>query len=160
MSNKLNKVKLSKGILEMKFMSRTREKLEKEKDDAEGRALYSNEFTDKMLHESSKYIIETSYVPCEDLIEGRISYGGMNPEIERLIELEKNKDLAEQVERERAEAAERQKMRKDVPDEEMAQFYTSVMKSMKKKYEKGGKRQPSILPLNIKRMEKPRDDDD
>lgn len=113
-----------------------------------------------MLHESSKYIIETSYVPCENLIEGRISYGGMNPEIERLIELEKNKDLAEQVERERAEAAERQKMRKDVPDEEMAQFYTSVMKSMKKKYEKGGKRQPSILPLNIKRMEKPRDDDD
>lgn len=37
MSNKMNKMKLSKGILEMKFMSRTREKIEKEKDDAEGR---------------------------------------------------------------------------------------------------------------------------
>lgn len=33
----MNKMKLSKGILEMKFMSRTREKIEKEKDDAEGR---------------------------------------------------------------------------------------------------------------------------
>ncbi|XP_055628171.1 M-phase phosphoprotein 6 isoform X2 [Toxorhynchites rutilus septentrionalis] len=133
MNSKMNKVKLSKGILEMKFMSRTREKIEKEKDDAEGRALYSNEITDKMMHESSKFVIETSYVPCEDLIEGRVSYGGMNPEIERLMELEKNKDLAAKIEKEQAEAAERQKMRKDVPDEEMAKFYTSVMKTMKKK---------------------------
>ncbi|XP_055628170.1 M-phase phosphoprotein 6 isoform X1 [Toxorhynchites rutilus septentrionalis] len=155
MNSKMNKVKLSKGILEMKFMSRTREKIEKEKDDAEGRALYSNEITDKMMHESSKFVIETSYVPCEDLIEGRVSYGGMNPEIERLMELEKNKDLAAKIEKEQAEAAERQKMRKDVPDEEMAKFYTSVMKTMKKKYDK----RQSILPLNIKRMQKPKEDD-
>ncbi|XP_055530883.1 M-phase phosphoprotein 6 [Wyeomyia smithii] len=154
MSTKMNKVHLSKGILEMKFMSRTREKLEKEKDDAEGRALYSNEITDKMLHDSSKYIIETSYVPCEDLIEGRVSYGGMNPEIERIIELEKNKDLAIKIEKERAEAAEKQRMRRDVPDEEMAKFYTSVVKTMKKKYDK----RQTILPLNVKRMERPKDD--
>ncbi|XP_058463218.1 M-phase phosphoprotein 6 [Malaya genurostris] len=154
MSTKIAKVKLSKGILEMKFMSRTREKIEKENDDAEGRALYSNEITDKMLHGSSKYIIETSYVPCEDLIEGRVSYGGMNPEIERIIELEKNKDLAALIEKERAEAAERQKMRRDVPDEEMAKFYTSVVKTVKKKFDK----RQSILPLNIRRMERPKDD--
>ncbi|XP_053687961.1 M-phase phosphoprotein 6 [Sabethes cyaneus] len=154
MSSKMNKVHLSKGILEMKFMSRTREKIEKEKDDAEGRALYSNEITDKMLHDSSKYIIETSYVPCEDLIEGRVSYGGMNPEIERIIELEKNKDLAALMEQQQAEAAEKQRMRRDVPDEEMAKFYTSMVKTMKKKYDK----RQSVLPLNIKRMERPKDE--
>ncbi|XP_058834028.1 M-phase phosphoprotein 6-like [Topomyia yanbarensis] len=154
MSSKMAKVKLSKGILEMKFMSRTREKIEKEKDDAEGRALYSNEITDKMLHGSSKFIIETSYVPCEDLIEGRVSYGGMNPEIERIIELERNKDLAALVEKERAEAAKRQKMRLDVPDEEMAEFYTSVVKTVKRKFDK----RQSVLPLNIKRMERPKDE--
>uniref|UniRef100_A0A8D8NIM3 M-phase phosphoprotein 6 n=1 Tax=Culex pipiens TaxID=7175 RepID=A0A8D8NIM3_CULPI len=159
MSNKMNKMKLSKGILEMKFMSRTREKIEKENDDAEGRALYSNEITDKMLHESSKYVIETSYVPCEDLIEGRVSYGGMNPEIERIIELEKNKDLAALVEREKAAAAEKQKLRMDVPDEEMARFYTSVVKTMHKKYDRKDKRVQSILPLNVKRMQRPKDDD-
>ncbi|XP_055597981.1 M-phase phosphoprotein 6-like [Uranotaenia lowii] len=165
MSNKMNKVKLSKGILEMKFMSRTREKLEKEKDDEEGRALYKNEITDKMLHESSKYIIETSYVPCEDLIEGRVSYGGMNPEIERLIELEKNQDMAQLTEKQRAEAAERQKMRTDVPDEEMAEFYSSVVGTIKRKFDNRRGAGPSILPLNIKRMKgntmlRPIDDDD
>lgn len=123
------------------------------------RALYSNEITDKMLHESSKYVIETSYVPCEDLIEGRVSYGGMNPEIERIIELEKNKDLAALVEREKAAAAEKQKLRMDVPDEEMARFYTSVVKTMHKKYDRKDKRVQSILPLNVKRMQRPKDDD-
>ena len=95
---------------------------------------------------------------CEDLIEGRVSYGGMNPEVERLLELEKNHDLAALVEKERAEAAARQKLRMDVPDEEMAEFYDSVLHSVKRKFDK--RSGPSILPLNIKRMKRPQDEND
>uniref|UniRef100_A0A182T0P2 M-phase phosphoprotein 6 n=1 Tax=Anopheles maculatus TaxID=74869 RepID=A0A182T0P2_9DIPT len=148
MSTKMNKVQLSKGILQMKFMSRTKEKLDKEADDERGRALYASEITDKMLSETIKYVIEPSYVPCEDLIEGRISYGGMNPEIERIIEIESGVDVAK---REQEEAAKQAKMETDVPDAEMARFYSSVMQTMNKKYDKSQKRLQRPLPLNIKR---------
>ena len=37
---------------------------------------------------SGKYIIEASYAFCEELIDGRLSFQGENPEIERLMELE------------------------------------------------------------------------
>ncbi|XP_049294457.1 uncharacterized protein LOC125769691 [Anopheles funestus] len=148
MSTKMNKVQLSKGILQMKFMSRTKEKLDKEADNERGRALYASEITDKMLSETVKYVIEPSYVPCENLIEGRISYGGMNPEIERIIEIESGVDVAK---REREEAAKKAKMETDVPDAEMAQFYSSVMHSMNKKYDTHKKRLQHPLPLNIKR---------
>ncbi|XP_052861307.1 M-phase phosphoprotein 6 [Anopheles cruzii] len=148
MSNKTNKVQLSKAILQMKFMSRTKEKFDREADNAKGRALYASEITDKMLNEACKYVIETSYVPCEDLIEGRISFGGMNPEIERILEQESG---AESAQRERAEAIKNSKMQKDVPDAEMAQFYSSVMKSVHKKYDSNRKRLQHPLPLNVKR---------
>ncbi|XP_035786213.1 M-phase phosphoprotein 6-like [Anopheles albimanus] len=150
MAGKMNKVQLSKGILQMKFMSRTKAKFDKETDDAQGRALYASEITNKMLNESSNYVIEPSYVPCEELIEGRVSFGGMNPEIERLIELETG---AQTAKRERAEAIKNSKMQTDVPDAEMAQFYSSVMKTMHKKYEPNRKRLQHPLPLNIKRQQ-------
>lgn len=66
------KTKLSKGILDMKFMKRTKDKVNKEEDDATSRAMYSNEITDKMLQDSSQYIIEPSYIPCENLVEGKL----------------------------------------------------------------------------------------
>uniref|UniRef100_A0A182VT83 Uncharacterized protein n=1 Tax=Anopheles minimus TaxID=112268 RepID=A0A182VT83_9DIPT len=113
----------------MKFMSRTKEKLDKEADNERGRALYASEITDKMLSEKVQYVIERSYVPCEDLIEGRISYGGMNPEIERIIEIESGVDVAK---REREEAAKKAKMETDVPDADMARFYSSMMHTMNK----------------------------
>ncbi|XP_058129494.1 M-phase phosphoprotein 6 [Anopheles ziemanni] len=148
MSGKMNKVKLSKGILQMKFMSRTKEKVEKEADAEKGRALYASEITDKMLHESIKYILEPSYVPCEDLIDGRVSYGGMNPEIERIIAIETGIDIAKQ---QREEAVKDAKMTTDVPDAEMAKFYSTVVNSMNKKYQTKPKRLQHPLPLNIKR---------
>ncbi|KFB47347.1 AGAP010538-PA-like protein [Anopheles sinensis] len=148
MSTKMNKAQLSKGILQMKFMSRTKEKVEKEADAEKGRALYASEITDKMLHESIKYILEPSYVPCENLIEGRVSYGGMNPEIERIIAIETGIDVSKQ---QREEAAKEAKMATDVPDVEMAKFYSSVINTMNKKYQSKPKRLQQPLPLNIKR---------
>lgn len=107
------KPRLSKGILEMKFMQRTKAKVDKEIEAAEGRAMYSNEITDKMLNSNSNFIIEPSFVHCENLIEGRLSFRGMNPEIERLLELE----------REEKAAAKRQEQSTEVSNEDMLKFY-------------------------------------
>ncbi|XP_061402566.1 M-phase phosphoprotein 6 [Musca vetustissima] len=114
MANKnSSKPKLSKGILEMKFMQRTKEKVNKEIEAAEGREMYSSEITERMKNSKSNFIMEPSFVHCENLIEGRLSFRGMNPEIERLLELEK----AEK------EATKRHEQSTDVSNEEMVKFY-------------------------------------
>ena len=41
-----------------------------------------------MINFRGQFIVEPSFVFCEELIEGRLSFQGMNPEIERLMELE------------------------------------------------------------------------
>lgn len=41
-----------------------------------------------MLSNRGRYITEASYIFCEELIEGRLSFQGENPELERLLELE------------------------------------------------------------------------
>lgn len=124
------KTKLSKGILDMKFMKRTKDKVTKEQDDAEGRAMYASQITDKMLrHGECPYISEPSFVPVEGLLEGRFSFRGMNPEIERLLELE---DLAKQE-------TSGKDVKKDVADEEMADsYYGNVAQTMTRKYNRNG----------------------
>lgn len=41
-----------------------------------------------LLPYRGRYITEASYAFCEQLIEGRLSFQGENPELERLLELE------------------------------------------------------------------------
>lgn len=133
------KSRLSKSILEMKFMKRTKEKVIKEEDAAEGRAMYLSEMTDKMLSGNSQFISEPSYVPCENLKDGRVSFRGMNPEIERLIELE---------EREKQAKAEND-VKKDVTDAEMTEYYGNVVRTMQKKFETKTKRKMNLPePVN------------
>lgn len=114
-SKSFSKPRLSKGILEMKFMQRTKAKVDKEIEAAEGRAMYSNEITDKMLNSNSNFIIEPSFVHCDNLIDGRLSFRGMNPEIERLLELE----------REEKSAAKRQEQSTDVSTQDMAKYFNA-----------------------------------
>ncbi|CAK9821590.1 M-phase phosphoprotein 6 [Anthophora retusa] len=64
-----SKAKLSKSILEMKFMKRTKEKVEKQQFQEEGEEYFGNELTKRMKKESERFIIEPSYVFCEKLIE-------------------------------------------------------------------------------------------
>lgn len=148
MSSKGPGVKLSKTILEMKFMKRTKEKVLKEEDDAQSRVMYSNEITDKMLRTESRYIIEPSYIPCEDLNDGRFSFRGMNPEIERLLELEQQ---ANQIKTE-------ENIKKDVTDEDMTAYYGNVMKTIEKKFQSKSHRRKISLPEP--RFKKPKLDDD
>lgn len=125
-----HKPRLSKGILEMKFMQRTKAKVDKEIEAAEGRAMYSNEITEKMLNSNSNFIIEPSFVYCENLIEGRLSFRGMNPEIERLLE----------IEREEKAAAKREEQSVDVSNDDMMKFYqkktAGASQTIEKKFSK------------------------
>ncbi|XP_023165495.1 M-phase phosphoprotein 6 [Drosophila hydei] len=123
------KPRLSRGLLDMKFMQRTKVKVAKEDDDEQSRALYSNELNQKMLNSNSNYIIEPSYTICAGLIDGRLSFRGMNPELERLMELEQ----AEKQGNTRPEQP------KEVNDQEMADAYyanqaPAVCKTMNKKF--------------------------
>ncbi|XP_071317934.1 M-phase phosphoprotein 6 isoform X2 [Trachinotus anak] len=76
-------------------------------------------------------IEEKSFVPCEDLNYGRMSFKGFNPEVEKLMALMNPKD-----EEEKEEEEEMSRMQTDITDEEMALRYESLVGSMKKKFVK------------------------
>lgn len=140
--------KLSKTILEMKFMKRTKEKVNKEEEDRESRTMYAKEITDRMLNYENNYVFEPSYMVCEDLNDGRFSFRGMNPEIELILESEKQAK----------ETAIDQNVSKEVNDEEMTAYYGNVMKSMKRKFESKKQRRKMTLPEP--KFKKPKQDDD
>ena len=59
------KKKLSKNVLEMKFMKRTKEKTEIEAENEERQAMFANSITTAMKHQGSRFITEPSYVNIE-----------------------------------------------------------------------------------------------
>lgn len=83
------KIQLPKSVLDMKFMKKTRERIEKELENTQDHgSLYSNIITNEMRSASGNFISESSFIFCETMLEGRLSFKGMNPEIERLMEIE------------------------------------------------------------------------
>merc|ERR1711894_203678 len=107
-----SKKRLSKNILEMKFMKKTKEKTEMEMEDEERQQMFRNQISDAMRHQGSRFIIDPSYASIEELNFGRIAFHGMNPEIEKMAENER-------IRQEEKEAA---KNEKEVQDEDMAHF--------------------------------------
>lgn len=77
---------LSKNLLGMKFMQRTKEKLD---DDKEVKATFGYEVDVDLQNEGKPPVeiwpSEPSYGPCEDLKFGRMSFRGYNIEIETLM---------------------------------------------------------------------------
>lgn len=65
-----------------------------------------------------RFITEASYAFCEELIEGRLSFQGENPELERILELEQ---LAKAPKEE-------PDMDADVSDAQMAKMWKSTTK--------------------------------
>lgn len=124
------RAKLSKSILEMKFMKKTKERVEKEEEDAEGQAMYSKEITEKMRNSGHLIFIESNISQCKDLLDGRLSFGGMNPEIEKLM----SNDYVKKF-----EASEKSK-EKDVSDVEMAKGYSTVVDTMNNKFKSKNQR--------------------
>merc|ERR1719273_104356 len=86
MERRRPKKRLSKNILEMKFMKRTKERTEIEKEDEERREMFKNQISDAMRHQGSRFVIDPSYASVEELSFGRLAFHGMNPEIEKMAE--------------------------------------------------------------------------
>ncbi|KAM6117909.1 M-phase phosphoprotein 6 [Pterocles gutturalis] len=126
------KTKLSKNLLRMKFMQRGLDSHTKKQLEEEEKKIISEEhwYLDLPdLKEKESYIIEErSFMPCEDLLYGRMSFKGFNPEIEKLmIQMNSRKCKEEEIEEE-------EKMEADVSDEEMARRYETLVGTIGKKF--------------------------
>ncbi|XP_058501304.1 M-phase phosphoprotein 6 isoform X1 [Solea solea] len=142
-------VKLSKNLLRMKFMQRGLDEETKKQLEEEEKRIISDEhwYLDvPELKSTESQIIEVdSFVPCEDLIYGRMSFRGFSPDVEKLMKL--NGKGEEEEEKEEDES----RMKTDVTDEEMALRYESLVESMKKKFVRKRERS-SLDDTNRKRV--------
>ncbi|XP_023646176.1 M-phase phosphoprotein 6 [Paramormyrops kingsleyae] len=127
-------LKLSKNLLRMKFMQRGLDAEVKKQLEEEEKRIISDEhwYLDlpELKAKESFIIEERSFVPCEDLRFGRMSFKGFNPEVEKLMQLmnahNRNEDEDEEEDFSRMET--------DITDEEMANRYVSLVESMKRKF--------------------------
>ncbi|GAB1868914.1 M-phase phosphoprotein 6 [Camponotus japonicus] len=140
---------LSKSILEMKFMKRTKDKVEKQQFQEEGEE-YFGKHTLHIKEASGKFFMEPSYVFCEELIDGRLSFQGMNPTLEKLMEAKENAKRGQ----------EEIKQEVDVSDEQMAVQWQKmrtkfdVMQRKKTQYKASRKSQYSKTDCKEEPMEK------
>ncbi|XP_063336498.1 M-phase phosphoprotein 6 [Pelmatolapia mariae] len=125
-------VKLSKNLLRMKFMQRRLDAETKKQLEEDERRIISDEhwYLDlpELKAKENLIIEERSFVPCEDLKYGRLSFRGFNPEVEKLMALMNPSEEEEEEEEDLSQ------MQTDVTDEEMALRYESLVGSMKKKF--------------------------
>jgi len=77
---------LSKNVLGMKFMQRTKEKLDRKKEVEETTGHKVDDDLKGKTPEVQVWPTEESMVPCEGLLFGRMSFRGYNPEVEKLME--------------------------------------------------------------------------
>ncbi|KAI5626962.1 M-phase phosphoprotein 6, partial [Silurus asotus] len=135
--------KLSKNLLRMKFMQRGLDADVKKQLEEEEKRIISDEHWYLDLPElkaKESYIIEErSYVPCEDLVYGRMSFKGFNSEVEKLMVL-MNAPKEEEDEEEEKDIT---RMDTDITDEDMAIRYGSLVESMKRRF--GKKRERTCL---------------
>ncbi|XP_014489214.1 PREDICTED: M-phase phosphoprotein 6 [Dinoponera quadriceps] len=104
------RITLSKNILQMKFMKRTKEKVEKQQFQEEGELYFGSRVMTRMKKQSERFIVEPSYAFCEGLVSGRMSFQGMNPVIEKYMESIQQKEKLQEEESQPT----------DVSDEQMA----------------------------------------
>lgn len=76
---------MSKNLLEMKFMKRTKEKTEKIEEEEVRSRMFDGEVSGAMRDGASRIVVEPSYVNIENLRFGRLAFKGMNSEIESLM---------------------------------------------------------------------------
>ncbi|XP_002711705.1 M-phase phosphoprotein 6 isoform X1 [Oryctolagus cuniculus] len=156
------KTKLSKNLLRMKFMQRGLDSETKKQLEEEEKKIISEEhwYLDlpELKEKESLIIEEQSFLLCEDLLYGRMSFRGFNPEVEKLmLQMNGKKKAAEEVEEEAVEL--------DVSDEEMARRYETLVGTIGKKFAKKRDRanyeedeNGDMQPIKAKKMFlKPRD---
>ncbi|XP_020040712.1 M-phase phosphoprotein 6 isoform X1 [Castor canadensis] len=127
------KTKLSKNLLRMKFMQRGLDSETKKQLEEEEKKIISEEhwFLDlPELKEKESFITEEqSFLLCEDLLYGRMSFRGFNPEVEKLMLQMNAKSKPEDKD-------EDETVELDVSDEEMARRYETLVGTIGKKFAK------------------------
>ncbi|XP_061450250.1 M-phase phosphoprotein 6 isoform X2 [Rhineura floridana] len=126
------KSKLSKNLLRMKFMQRGLDLETKKQLEEEEKKIISEEhwYLDlPELKEKESFIVEErSFMPCEDLLFGRMSFKGFNPDVEKLMIQMNSKYKTEEIKEED------NAMEADVSDEEMARRYETLVGTIGKKF--------------------------
>ncbi|XP_041964857.1 M-phase phosphoprotein 6 [Alosa sapidissima] len=139
--------KLSKNVLRMKFMQRSLDPDAKKQLEEDEKRVISDEhwFLDlpELMANEHVLLMEKSVVSCENLVFGRISLKGFNPEIEKLMTVRSQNVNDEE---------EMSKMDTDITDEEMATRYADLVDSIKKKF--AMKRGHSVLEDGVSLEEK------
>ncbi|XP_006880160.1 PREDICTED: M-phase phosphoprotein 6-like, partial [Elephantulus edwardii] len=124
--------KLSKNLLHMKFMQRGLDSETKKQLEEEEKKMISEEhwYLDlpELKEKESVIIEEQSFSLCENLLYGRMSFKGFNPEVEKLMLQMNSKNKDEEIE----DGA----MALDVSDEEMARRYETLVGTIGKKFAK------------------------
>ncbi|XP_054631320.1 M-phase phosphoprotein 6 [Dunckerocampus dactyliophorus] len=127
-------VKLSKNVLRMKFMQRGLDAETKKQLQEDEKRIISDEhwYLDLPEQQSKESFIveEKSFAPFEELLFGRMSFKGFNPEVEKLMMLMNPRSTSAKQEADPNAS----RMQTDVTDEEMALRYQSLVESMKKKF--------------------------
>ncbi|XP_034282422.1 M-phase phosphoprotein 6 [Pantherophis guttatus] len=126
------KSKLSKNLLRMKFMQRGLDSETKKQLEEEEKKIISEEhwFLDRpeLKQKESLVIEERSFAMCEDLLYGRMSFKGFNPEVEKLMVQMNSKYKTEDI------GEEKNVKETDVSDEEMARRYETLVGTVGKKF--------------------------
>ncbi|GFY61039.1 uncharacterized protein TNIN_445071 [Trichonephila inaurata madagascariensis] len=73
-------------------MKKSKEKCEMEAEEEKRKILFESEIPDALIKGGDLCIMEPSFVPCLQLLNGRFSFKGANPEIERLMEESEQRD--------------------------------------------------------------------
>lgn len=121
--------KLSKAVLDLKFMKKSKEKAQLQEENEERENLYQDQLSS--LHEGAdRIVMVNSYYDCMDFLPCRLSFGGMDVDVEKL-----NKDKLTGIYKvTKASAPEIiTKMDADVTAEEMAEFYHPPNRYRKRK---------------------------
>lgn len=152
---------LSKNVLQMKFMQRSVLRIEKDQNEEEKQKDIDEEHWVLDLPEyqkkESQYLADQSYLFCEQLMFGRQSFQGFNPEIEKLMKAH----IDDQV----TKKTEETEQQNSVSDKDMATRYSSLMGVLAKKFASKRSRKESTdeetdsgKPSRKKAFIKPEDD--
>lgn len=145
----------SSDLLQLKFMRRTKNEYEQRKEEEDSCAAYMKHVSEEKKS-GINYIPEPSWANCEGVRFGRLSYRGMNPEIEYLMEENRNAEAGMKLIIKQEEDV-------DVKTDEMVQFYAKsrLHKAVAKKFKskKNDKLETAVRSHKKLNFMKPTDDD-
>lgn len=109
----------------MKFMKKTKDKADKDLKEKEADEIFSRDGA--LDIKESNYIIEPSHMICQSLVNGRMSYRGFNPSIERIMK---------SFSKDTSDFATSKEKTETISDNEMADRYENIVHTMEKKFTK------------------------